>query len=310
MLSKSSAGPFFSSTRRAMAPSSRSQFTSAVMRRSSPSLSSRAIHSRMSTKLIAGLPFLCAERRRDLAEEALELADLIPRAEAQRHVADPGVEVRPQLLDALLGAAGDGPLLHELAREVRRVVLVEESLRLLEPLLAVLGDVDVVIEGAAELRRIAAFLARHRADAAPLAAELVRRELVRHPAVGVARDAPERALDDRLGGRGATLPGETGRVRGDPYRARLLRRPRLERDVVERVEPALVRNVLAAEERAQDRDPLFEASHALGGRNGHDRMLGGLRRVRLARPAQAHREQCPAAGEHVEARPLMRQHDW
>src|SRR6266403_101416 len=277
MLSKSSAGPFFSSTRRAMAPSSRSQFTSAVMRRSSPSLSSRAIHSRMSTKLIAGLPFLCAERRRDLAEEALELADLIPRAEAQRHVADPGVEVRPQLLDALLGAAGDGPLLHELAREVRR---------------------------------IAAFLARHRADAAPLAAELVRRELVRHPAVGVARDAPERALDDRLGGRGATLPGETGRVRGDPYRARLLRRPRLERDVVERVEPALVRNVLAAEERAQDRDPLFEASHALGGRNGHDRMLGGLRRVRLARPAQAHREQCPAAGEHVEARPLMRQHDW
>src|SRR5438093_7782444 len=53
MRSKSSAGPFFSSTRRAMAPSSRSQSTSAVIRRSSPSLSSRAIHSRMSTKLIA-----------------------------------------------------------------------------------------------------------------------------------------------------------------------------------------------------------------------------------------------------------------
>src|SRR5262245_5845491 len=52
MRSKSSAGPFFSSTRRAMAPSSRSQSTSAVMRLSSPSLSSRAIHSRMSTKLI------------------------------------------------------------------------------------------------------------------------------------------------------------------------------------------------------------------------------------------------------------------
>src|SRR5712671_3767216 len=53
MRSKSSAGPFFSSTRRATAPSSRSQSTSAVIRRSSPSLSSRAIHSRMSTKLIA-----------------------------------------------------------------------------------------------------------------------------------------------------------------------------------------------------------------------------------------------------------------
>src|SRR5215470_4113355 len=53
MRSKSRAGPFFSSTRRAMAPSSRSQSTSAVMRRSSPSLSSRPIHSRMSTKLIA-----------------------------------------------------------------------------------------------------------------------------------------------------------------------------------------------------------------------------------------------------------------
>src|SRR5437867_13329802 len=53
MLSKRSAGPFFSRTRRVIAPSSRSQSTSAVMRRSSPSFSSRVIHSRMSQKLIS-----------------------------------------------------------------------------------------------------------------------------------------------------------------------------------------------------------------------------------------------------------------
>src|SRR4029077_4280476 len=122
MRSKSKAGPFFSSTRRAMAPSSRSQLTSAVMRRSSPSLSSRAIHSRMSTKLIAAASPSpsSAERGRHFAEEALELAHLIPGSEPQRHVAHAGREVRAQLVDALLGAAGDRPLLDKLAREVRR----------------------------------------------------------------------------------------------------------------------------------------------------------------------------------------------
>src|SRR5262245_2980983 len=64
MRSKSSAGPFLSSTRRAMAPSSRSQSTSAVMRLSSPSLSSRAIHSRMSTKLIAQISLSALGARR------------------------------------------------------------------------------------------------------------------------------------------------------------------------------------------------------------------------------------------------------
>src|SRR4029450_12813958 len=122
MFSNKSAGPFFSSTRRAMAPSSRSQSTSAVMRLSSPSLSRRAIHSRMSTKLIdsaspprleAACGWSCAKHRRHLVEEALELAELIPGAEAQRHVPDAGVEVRAQLLGALLGTARYGPLLDE-----------------------------------------------------------------------------------------------------------------------------------------------------------------------------------------------------
>src|SRR5438105_11571926 len=271
MRSKSSAGPFFSSTRRAIAPSSRFQSTSALIRRSSPSVSSRVIHSRMSTKLMAPT-FLssgirkasCAERRRHLAEEALELTHLVPGAEAQRHVAHAGIEVRGELLGALLGAAGDGPLLDELARELRRVVRVEEGLGLLEPLLPVLGDVDVVIEGAAEFRGGAAFLARHRADAAPLLSELVGRELVRHPAVGVTRDAPERALDDRLRGRRTALPREAGGVGRDPDRARLLHGARLERHAGKRVEAALVRDVLAAEEAAQHDDPFFEAPHALG----------------------------------------------
>src|SRR6266481_8640616 len=56
MLSNSSAGPFFSSTRRAMAPISRFQSTSAVIRRSSPSFSSRAIHCRMSMNFIVCSP--------------------------------------------------------------------------------------------------------------------------------------------------------------------------------------------------------------------------------------------------------------
>src|SRR5262245_8588158 len=289
MRSNSSAGPFFSSTRRAIAPSSRSQSTSALIRRSSPSASSRVIHSRMSTKLIARSS--SAERRRDLAEESLELSDLIPRAEPQRHVSDAGLEIGAELLSALFGAARDRPLLDELTREVRRVVFVEERLGLLESLLAILGDVDVVIERAAELGRIAAFLARHRADAAPLLPELVRCELVGHPTVRVARDATERALDDGLRRRRAALPREARRIGRDPDRTRLLHRPRLQGDVLERVEPALMRDVLAAEERFQDCDAFFQAPDALRRGDRHHLVLGGLRRIRVTRPAQAHGEQ-------------------
>src|SRR3984885_14606852 len=52
MFSNSTAGPFFSSTRRVTAPISRSQSTSALMRRSSPCCSSCAIHCRISKKPI------------------------------------------------------------------------------------------------------------------------------------------------------------------------------------------------------------------------------------------------------------------
>src|SRR2546425_581401 len=115
----------------------------------------------------------------------------LAKSQAQRHVTHAGGEVRPQLLGALLRSARHRPLLDELPRELRRVVRVEERLRFFEPLLAVLVDVDVVVERTAELRRVAALLARHRRDAAPLPPELARGELVRHPAVGVSRDAAE-----------------------------------------------------------------------------------------------------------------------
>src|SRR6202035_3739801 len=56
MFSNSSAGPFFSRTRRVTAPISRSQLTSALMRRSSPCCSRLAIHCRRSIKPILALP--------------------------------------------------------------------------------------------------------------------------------------------------------------------------------------------------------------------------------------------------------------
>src|SRR5262244_3219350 len=84
MFSKSSAGPFFSSTRRAMAPSSRSQSTSAVIRRSSPSLSSRPSHSRRSANGIVILLYRNRARRalriavHDATTDHREPADQLP----------------------------------------------------------------------------------------------------------------------------------------------------------------------------------------------------------------------------------------
>src|SRR3989454_11508004 len=174
------------------------------------------------------------ERRRYFGQEALELALLIPGGEAQRHVTHARVKVRAQLLHALLRPARHGPLLDELRRELRGVVGVEERLRLLERLSAILVDVDVVIERAAELRGVAALLAGHRRDAAPLPAELVGGELVRHPAVGVAGDPAERALDDRVGGGGGRAPPGARPIGGDPDAAPLLDRARLARPAPQR----------------------------------------------------------------------------
>src|ERR1700691_5588130 len=56
MFSKRSAGPFFSSARRVMAPISRSQSTAAVIRFSSPCCCRLAIHCRVSRKPIGAYP--------------------------------------------------------------------------------------------------------------------------------------------------------------------------------------------------------------------------------------------------------------
>ena len=45
-----------------------------------------------------------SQRGGDLAQEARQLPGLVPRGQAQRHVAEPGREVGAQLLGALLGA--------------------------------------------------------------------------------------------------------------------------------------------------------------------------------------------------------------
>src|SRR5256886_9559460 len=55
-------------------------------------------------------PSASSECRRDLAEEALELALLVPGGEAERHVADTRVEVRSELGDTLARAPGDGQI--------------------------------------------------------------------------------------------------------------------------------------------------------------------------------------------------------
>src|SRR5687768_3254611 len=105
------------------------------------------------------------QRRRDLVQETFELAALIPRRQPDGHVAEPGVEVTLELLDAALRRAGDRPALDERRAELRRIVGVEERLRLLEAGLPVLADVQVVVERAADRVRIAALFLGHRADA-------------------------------------------------------------------------------------------------------------------------------------------------
>src|SRR5262249_9705756 len=153
--------------------------------------------------------------------------------------------------------------------------------RLLEAFLAALADVDVVVERAADLRRIAAFLARHPGDARELRAELLGRQLVGHPAVGESRHATEASLDDRIGGAGAALPGETRRVRRDPDRDGILHRARLDREALERVEPAVMRDLRLVKQAPQHDDAFLEPSDALARRDAHDGVLERLRRVRL-----------------------------
>src|SRR5262249_23553809 len=151
-----------------------------------------------------------SERRRHLAKEARELSALIPRRESERHVADARVEVGPEICAALLRAARYRPSFHERRAELRSVVRVEEGLALFESGLPILVDVDVVVERTTDAGGVPTFLARHRGNARPLTAKLVRRQLVGHPAVGQARHASIASFNDRVGCARASLPREAG----------------------------------------------------------------------------------------------------
>src|SRR5580692_4227690 len=79
MFSNSSAGPFFSSTRRVSAPSSRSQSTSALIRRNSPCCSSCAIHCRISRKPIPRSLSLLPPRHVAALDRAINSRNSQPR---------------------------------------------------------------------------------------------------------------------------------------------------------------------------------------------------------------------------------------
>src|SRR6266571_3006944 len=245
-------------------------------------------------------PFSSGERRRHFVQEALELTALIPRGQPERHVAEPLVEVRAELLDALLGAAGHRPTFDEGGAEIGGVVAIQELLRLDERGLAVLVDVDVVVEGAAEASGIAALLAGHRLDPLELTAELVGAELVAHPAVRVPGDPPERALHDGLGGARPALPREPGGIARDPDRTGLLHGFRLHCHALEAVEPAGVSDVLLGEELAQDDDAFLEPPDTLARVHVHHPVLEGLSLRLLVGPAETDREPgSPTAGRRA-----------
>src|SRR5437867_13427787 len=94
-------------------------------------------------------PFSSGERRRHFVQEALELTALTPRGQPERHAGEPRAEVRAELLDALLGAAGHRPSFDEGGAEVGGVVAIQALLRLDERGLAIRADAYVVQEGAA-----------------------------------------------------------------------------------------------------------------------------------------------------------------
>src|SRR5262245_57537178 len=90
-------------------------------------------------------------------------------------------------------------------------------------------------------------------DQLPALAESCDRRVVGHPAVGEETDAPQGSIGDARRGQ---LGLGVGR---DPDRARLLDRLRLEREVAELIEPALVAHVVLGPQPSQDRYALLEA---------------------------------------------------
>ena len=176
---------------------------------------------------------------------------------------------------------------------------------------AVLVDVDVVVERAAERGRVAPLLARHAPGCARTGRRnSVGRQLVGHPAVGVARHAAQAALDDGVGRAGAALPGEPGRVGRDPDRARLLDRARLERDA-RRTDRSGRRGCAPSSRRracAGWRCLPPAARRARRRRCPSPRARRPARRWRCRDRPGRRRASARPLGEHVEARPLLGEH--
>ena len=66
-----------------------------------------------------------------------------------------------------------------------------------------------------------------------------------------------------------------------------------------------MRGLFLAEELAQDNDAFFHTPHALARFDSHHRVLQGLRRALLVRPAETDGEPGAPVGDHIQARPLL-----
>src|SRR4029077_11007473 len=115
------------------------------------------------------------------------------------------------------------------------------------------------------------------------------------------------SLDSRTRGAGSVFPGESGRVAGDPDGHGILHGTRLDRYAFEFIEPAFVRRLFLMEELAENRYSFLESSDTLGVFDAHDFMLQCLGGTLLVGATQAHRQPGPAAGNDVQACPLLGQ---
>src|SRR5262245_4031743 len=242
------------------------------------------------------------ELGKHFVREALDLAELVDRAEAADEVVDAGVGERANPLRDLLRRA-DGPPVRQVHR-LRQlgVVLLDVIAEVAPRLFLGLADVHRHLIGDRQPREVVPELVGHAADPVQLLDELVRMlcPATGQPAVSVADDAPACGTQPPLHHIGRRVAGEP-RVGDDPHRRRLLDRlerlhlgPGVERDVVVVEVLAVERHRPLRPERAQDGEALLE-----------DRALAGVveaERLELASHAVlgvagARAEDRPAAGD-------------
>src|SRR5919205_1911423 len=97
-----------------------------------------------------------SDTRQHLLHDPLELAELVPAGDAQRHLVEAKLLVGPQVPHAVVGRAGGNPALDEPRVVVLGVVDVQEALGFVQGGGAVLVDVDVVVQVGLDAGRVAA----------------------------------------------------------------------------------------------------------------------------------------------------------